>query len=268
MAIRRRLLLLPPATRIDELLLLGRTCQAGTDLDLPSHHHPGAWELCWFAHGAADWWVAGSLHELSAGWCFLTRPGERHGSLTGLLEACDLHWLQLAHPPAGPLRQALARAPRAFRAPDLLPLWRDLWDETGREHPLAALAVRGALHRLFAAALAAHPAEPSPAIARALARAGEGAANVAVLARAAGMSRSVFHQRFRREIGDRPAAWLRRRRLRQAKQLLWTTDQAVTGIAHACGWATSQRFATAFRTATGLAPLAWRARRRALGAHS
>lgn len=261
-----RRMLEPPATRIPELRLLGHTCQSGAaELGLERHRHRDAWELCWLARGAADWWTGGEVHELAAGWCYLTRPGDEHGSLSGFLEACDLHWLQLT-PPADPaLAAALARAAHAFPAPALGPLWQDLWSEVARSDALASLAVRGALHRLLAAALTAPPPRPSPAIARAIARAGEGRASVTALARSAGLSRSVFHERFHAELGDSPAAWLRRRRLRQARRLLWRSDQPVTAIAHACGFATSQRFATAFRESTGLAPLAWRERARSFG---
>lgn len=256
-----------PATRIPDLVMLGHTSQSGAAaLGLGRHHHPDAWELCWFARGAADWWADGAVHELAAGWCYLTRPGVEHGSLTGLLEACDLHWLQLA-PPADPaLATALRRAPPAFPAPGLGPLWHDLWHELDRTDPLAALATRGALHRLLAAALTAPRPQSSPAIARALARAEEGRASVAALARAAGLSPSAFHARFQAELGDSPAAWLRRARLREAKRRLWRSDEPVTAIAHACGFATSQRFATALREATGLAPQAWRTRARAFAA--
>jgi AraC-like DNA-binding protein len=262
-----RRMLEPPATRIPELRLLGRTCQSGAAaLGLERHRHRDAWELCWFARGSADWWAGGEVHELAAGWCYLTRPDEEHGSLSGFLEACDLHWLQLAPPAEPALAEALARSPHAFPAPALGPLWQDLWAEVARRDALAALAVRGALHRLLAAALTAPPPRPTPAIVRALARADEGRASVSALARAAGLSRSVFHQRFHAELGDSPAAWLRRRRLRQAKRLLWRSDQPVTAIAHACGFATSQRFATAFRELTGLTPLAWRTRARSFAA--
>jgi AraC-like DNA-binding protein len=255
----RRQVLEPPATHLAELQLLGHTSQNGAaEIDLGRHRHDHAWELCWFASGTADWWAGGAVHELAAGWCYLTRPGEEHGALTGLLESYDLHWLQLAPPDEPALAAALAAAPHAFPAPALGPLWRDLWAEVVRRGPLAALATRGALHRLLVAALTASRPQPSAPIRRALARADEGRATVVALARAAGLSRSVFHQRFHDELGDSPAAWLRRQRLREAKRLLWRTDHPITAIAHAGGFATSQRFATAFRETTGLAPQAWR----------
>jgi hypothetical protein len=188
----RRQVLEPPATRIPELRLLGRTSQNGAAaLGLARHRHEQAWELCWFARGSADWWAGGGMHELAAGWCYLTRPDEDHGSLSGLLEACDLHWLQLTPPAEPALAAALAQAPHAFPAPGLGPLWAALWSELARADPLASLAVRGALHRLLAAALTAPRPQPSPALARALARADEGRASVTALARAAGLGRSA-----------------------------------------------------------------------------
>ena len=252
-------MLLPPATLIPELQLLGHVTHVGArGSNLGRHRHQAAWELCWFVRGAADWWAADEVHELAAGWCYLTRPAVDHGSITGLLESCELRWLHLAEPADPLLAARLLRTPLAFPAPALGRRWEDLRAAVDRRDPLAAMAVRAALHLLLADALAAPSPQPSPAIARALARADEGRATVPALARAASMSRSVFHERFHSELGDSPAAWLRRRRLRQAKRLLLRSDQPVTAIAQACGYATSQRFATAFREAVGLTPLAWR----------
>lgn len=273
-----RQVLLPPHTRLPELAMLGRSRQSAVDgLGLQRHRHPGAWELCWFAGGAADWWVGGEMHELSAGWCYLTRPDEEHGSLSGVLEACDLHWLILAVPDgrlpglapadAEQFAASLARAPHAFPAPGLGPGWEALWAAATRRDALAVAAQRTALHQLLLAALHAvgqPPPPPPPAVRRALARADEGHATVAALARAAGLGRSAFHHRFRTALGDSPAAWLRRRRLAVAKRQLLATDQPVTAIAHAAGYATSQRFATAFRETTGITPQAWRQRARAM----
>jgi AraC-like DNA-binding protein len=274
-AIRRRVLL-PPDTRLPELRMLGRSIQTGAaELGLERHQHPGTWELCWFARGTADWWVGGEVHELAAGWCYLTRPDEEHGSCSGLLEACDLHWLQFTHLPgmeaddATALLAALQRTPHAFPARDLGELWPALWSALARRDGLAPLAARTALHCLLTAALTAAatpPPRPSRPIARVLARADEGHASVTALARAAGLSRSALHERFHAELGDSPAAWLRRRRLREAKRQLAATDRPVTAIAQDCGFATSQRFATAFRLATGLAPQAWRTRVRTFAA--
>lgn len=265
---------------LPELRMLGRTRQRATDgLQLERHTHAGAWELCWFRSGGADWYAGGAIHELAAGWCYLTRPDEPHGSLGGYLEACDLRWVifaprdgrlpGLARADADALNAALARTPHAFPAPHLGPSWDDLWQVVERRDALATLAARTAFHRLLLAAIAAAGSStlrPTSSIAKALARIEEGPATVAALARAAGTSRSVLHERFKAELGDSPAAWLRRRRLGQAKDLLWRTDLAVTAIAQRCDYATSQRFSTAFREATGLTPLAWRRRARGFAA--
>jgi AraC family L-rhamnose operon regulatory protein RhaS len=276
----RRHVLEAPELPLPELRMLGRTSQRATDgLQLERHVHHGAWELCWFARGAADWYAGDGIHELAAGWCYLTRPDEPHGSLSGYLEACDLQWAIIA-PPGGrlpglppgdaeALAVALRRTPHAFPAPDLGPYWGELWQASRSQGPLATVAARTALHRLLLAAIAAAGAaarRPSQPIARALQRIDEGPATVPALARAAGLSRSVLHARFKRELGDSPAALLRRRRLSQAKRLLWRSDLPVTTIAQRCGYATSQRFATTFRESTGLSPLAWRQRARRFAA--
>jgi AraC family transcriptional activator FtrA len=60
---------------------------------------------------------------------------------------------------------------------------------------------------------------------------------VARLAGQAQMSLRTFERRFRQETGATPNEWLTRQRLRQAQELLETTDHSVERVSHACGLA-------------------------------
>lgn len=72
------------------------------------------------------------------------------------------------------------------------------------------------------------------------------------LAEAAHMSPRAFVRLFRRSTGTTPAAWVRSRRLDEARRLLETTDHPIDRIAVDCGFGSAttlrQNFAEAFRT--------------------
>ncbi len=259
---------------LPELPLIGWTHpRIAGELGLGPHRHPGAWELCWLRRGEVDWWVGEEAHTVPHGHCYLTRPDELHGGAHGMLQACDLYWLHLHVPASGfpgmpDLERRLLALPRVFRADRVtVGMWSDLLAEHREPAALAAqTAITAGLNRLLVAVLRSaqehHSPKPSRAIAEAITfmqtRLDE-PLPVAIVARAAGMSPSRFHDRFLNEIGEPPATWLRRLRLARAKQML-ATGRPVTAVAHDLGFPSSQWFATVFRRHTGVAPSAWRPR--------
>jgi AraC-like DNA-binding protein len=74
------------------------------------------------------------------------------------------------------------------------------------------------------------------------------------MAAACGLARTRFAELVREVTGETPIRLLNRARVRRARQLLVRTDRSITEIAHACGFASSQYFATVFRQFTGRAP--------------
>lgn len=115
-----------------------------------------------------------------------------------------------------------------------------------------------------AAGLPAAAALPS-ALAAALRAAEAGLArplDLAALARAAGCSAPTLVRLFRRHLNCAPMAWLRGRRLEEARRLLAGGALPVAEIGRRVGIPDAQRFAKLFRSATGLSPRAWRARQR------
>lgn len=74
------------------------------------------------------------------------------------------------------------------------------------------------------------------------------------LARAIGMSRSVFSERFRDLAGKTPMRYLAEWRMREARDLLSSTDDSIAQIAEACGYNSEVAFRKAFRSVTGQTP--------------
>jgi AraC-like DNA-binding protein len=68
------------------------------------------------------------------------------------------------------------------------------------------------------------------------------------------MSRAAFTRRFTEVTGERPGAYLLRRRLDLGAQLLRRTDLPLASIAQQVGYATEFSFSAAFRREFGIAP--------------
>ncbi|WP_040765989.1 GlxA family transcriptional regulator [Tsukamurella sp. 1534] len=78
------------------------------------------------------------------------------------------------------------------------------------------------------------------------------------LARRAGMSVRTFNRRFREETGQTPGAWVLRRRLDHARELLEATDRPVDAVARDAGFGTGASLRAHLRRDTGMTPLGYR----------
>jgi YesN/AraC family two-component response regulator len=78
------------------------------------------------------------------------------------------------------------------------------------------------------------------------------------IADAVGISADYLTDCFRQELGVTPSIYIRRYRIRQACDLLRNTDQAITQIALAVGFADSAHFTRTFQREMGLTPRAYR----------
>lgn len=85
------------------------------------------------------------------------------------------------------------------------------------------------------------------------------------LARAAGMSRTSFAQRFRTVAGTTPLAYLSRWRMALAQRALRSPNVRVGVLASELGYASESAFSTAFKREVGEAPLHYRQRLRTGG---
>jgi AraC family transcriptional regulator len=82
------------------------------------------------------------------------------------------------------------------------------------------------------------------------------------LSAVAALSPAHFTKMFRGAVGMPPHRWLLERRLERAQAMLADPRASVTEIALACGFGSSQHFATAFRKSRGVTPSDYRRSRR------
>lgn len=85
------------------------------------------------------------------------------------------------------------------------------------------------------------------------------------LARVAGLSKFHFQRLFRSTYGVTPAAYLSRRRIERAQDLLRATNLTVTETCHAVGFSSLGSFSSRFREVVGESPRDFQ-RRYAVGA--
>jgi len=88
------------------------------------------------------------------------------------------------------------------------------------------------------------------------------------MARVAHMSRRTFIRAFRASTGTSPAAWVRSRRLDEARRLLESTDLSVEQVAADCGFGTAVTLRQSFGAAFGTSPSEYRRRFDTRGPHS
>ena len=82
--------------------------------------------------------------------------------------------------------------------------------------------------------------------------------SIAEMARLCGFSPNYFSTCFFKLFGDRPHAYLHKLRISKAKIMLENTMDSIEDVAYQCGFRKTNSFTTAFKTATGLTPSAYR----------
>ncbi|WP_322062681.1 AraC family transcriptional regulator [Paraburkholderia sp. J63] len=80
------------------------------------------------------------------------------------------------------------------------------------------------------------------------------------LARIAGLSRTVFAQRFKRLVGETTMSYLMRWRMLIATHRLRHSEESITSIAFALGYESESAFCTAFKRAMSCSPTQYRRR--------
>jgi len=206
----------------------------------------------------------GQVRTLPAGTLLLLAPERRH-RMTALAPAFTSHWLVIQVTVDGVPMLTGAELPPTLAGAQALRLARRILQPAG---DLAGVVRQGAdLHLLLGELLTAVPPQPLP-----LPRAGRIAEVVAAiderlaepltrrdLARLAGLSPTRFHAVFAAATGLAPMAWLRRARLRRARELLGAGDLPIGAIASRCGFASPYHFSRLFHRCEGCTPSAWRA---------
>lgn len=82
------------------------------------------------------------------------------------------------------------------------------------------------------------------------------------LARTVAMSRTTFAERFREAAGMPPLTYLTHWRMHLAERALRESDATIAALSHSLGYSTESSFSHAFKRIHGIAPGAYRARRK------
>ena len=72
------------------------------------------------------------------------------------------------------------------------------------------------------------------------------------------LSQGYFTRAFREELGISPMAFLMKKRIEKACELLSNNEIKVSGVASQIGFSSPQRFNVAFRKQTGMTPMEYR----------
>jgi transcriptional regulator GlxA family with amidase domain len=72
------------------------------------------------------------------------------------------------------------------------------------------------------------------------------------------MSKSYFSRAFSGSVGEPPARYLRRYRVKRAQEMMLLTSESLATIAVGCGFADQSHFTRIFSRMVGVSPAAWR----------
>ncbi len=242
--------------------------------------HEGEYEIHYIVNGQLHWWVEETAYELHSEMLLVIKPGERHGSDTGVLEPCEHYWLRIAFPERKALPGLTAAQTkdvrnefgsferRAFPAsPAIRRVFSEIIEEHRNQSSHSKLISRSALHILLASvardyrhsvdAEREEPSQLSPCVQqciRTIHESLDAPPTVSEMAQAAYMSETAFRKRFKTEVGCSPLDYTTRRRVREAKKLLARGGRSITEVAYELGFSSSQYFATVFKRVTGVSP--------------
>lgn len=267
-----------------EDILLGRYDYSRSRGPLLPHAHDDCMEICYLEKGQQVYETGGDVYRLKGGDVFVTFPGEVHSTADTPEEKGRLYWLIVELPgfrrsgnsapflslPRKIARQLvddLRRLPRRTFAASrsLAGHFIRLTELADQQDAYTRLRMENELRCLLLELIESSHAQERkrihPGIDRVLRRIEtelDRAWNNAAMAEAAGLCESHFKAMFKKVTGIPPADYIARKRVDHAKKLLAQTDKSVTDLAFACGFSSSQYFATVFKRYAGVTPSAFR----------
>lgn len=197
------------------------------------------------------------------------RPSHSHWDFTipaGTLDLGELGPL-LHEPVRHPLLQGLKGRIRSHTNRRVGELIRDICAEAARAQPFAGLRMSGMMTEVVAEVLRGREGLPEEQMARVpfLERAADAMdqrchepLRMGALARQCELSASHFRHLFGRHFGLTPREYLRRARLRRARELMVSTAMTLSEIAARVGFETIHSFSRAFRDVEGISPSEYR----------
>jgi AraC-like DNA-binding protein len=262
---------------VPECIVLGHSFYRRAYPPLPEHRHFGVAELAYVEAGHQPYDVGGRYFKLFGGEGTVIPPDTLHSSggqpsypgnrfwlQFRLPQEGDRRWLGLSIAEAAPLVDML-RSPVNTCAKwpaDFAKRINELFDLFDRPPSLVRTAMlRTSLLSILFALLDLNSTTPPLAYQARVKKAADWAeahfsdrVTLEHLADAAGLSVSSFKQVFKDIVGITPHAYLLRKRIEHAQALLSKGESSITDIALACGFLSSQYFATAFKRIVGVTP--------------
>ncbi len=262
---------------IPEGIVLGRSLYRNAYPPLPLHRHFGVAELAFVEAGHQPYDIGGVRFTLLGGEGAVIPPdtphsSDGHPSYPGkrfwiqllLPERPADPWLGLSPDEAAPLVSMLrspanpySRWPADFasRAAELFALF------DRPPSPTRTAMLRTRLLSILFDLLDLNVPDTAPAYQRRVRKAigwaeaqPAKAPTLEELAEVSGLSVSSFKRVFKEVAGIPPHAYILRKRIDHAQNLLRKGERTVTDIAFECGFPSSQYFATVFKRVTGLTP--------------
>lgn len=256
--------------------LLGRYRYTRAHRELAAHSHGEMIEICFLESGQQVYEVNGEEYPLRGGDIFLTLPGEWHGTGSHPEGRGVLYWMLISVPAARRsfldlpahegrliLKRLLQPSRRCFRAREAVQhTLHSIFDQhANQRNPLRLTELRNLLVRLVLDVIASADSLDhqtlSPHIHSALSLIEaeiEEPISLNHLASRINLSLPRFKSKFKVEVGMPPLAYILRRKIERASQLLHETDAPVIEIAMRLGFSSSQYFATVFKRYARVSP--------------
>ncbi len=281
------------ATRLlCEVPLIGRLDLRETvQRALPPDRHAGRYEVHFMRKGCMEMWIDARHHAhiVRGGMAILTKPGQLHGGVQGLIKPARFCWLQFRVPsrPDQPMPGLSVRQTHGMLKPlakALSPVFKysrafencfdHLFEEHRQRRPDSVVMARCILHEFIlwlGRDYQAGQVQPSPVVEglslpirnaiRWLSLHLREEASVVQMAEAAGISERRFRGCFLREVGFAPADYVTRKLVERAQVLLQESSRSIMDIALELGFNSPSYFAAVFRKHTGQTPTEHRDRR-------
>lgn len=249
-------------------------------------HQNAGLELVYVRNGSVAWDYNGHEVKVEAGCISFTWPWQWHGAANELVPASEIFWLILPLEPHGRRRirprlhgalgllpgeaRALANAlerqkkPVIPASPLIKRLFPDIVESLLNSQRRLTFLSRALILAMLAefrsgagSGLAAPPSPSKTTVRNFLCQLEQRldmAWSLEGMASACGMGRTHFCRWVKELTGDTPVQYLNRLRVARARELLESGRMSPTEAGFACGFQSSQYFATVFRMYTGLAP--------------
>lgn len=262
-----------------DVLVVGKYQYRRTRQALPAHQHKDMLEIVYCSKGEQVYEAGGRLHKVKGGECFVTHPGEWHGTGTYPEGKGELYWIILRIPEKGnsflqfenksakAWALQLKQLPRHFKAPARLKALLDevfvLFDQdrSAFNHIGLQLALATVLQAVIKCAASRPTRKRSARLSQVdnyIRQHPDEWITLQQLADHTGLSLSRFKAWFKEEAGVTPLDYVMKFKIGHARQLLRKTNMPITGIAFETGFQNAQYFATVFRKYMGMTPSAMR----------